>query len=190
MSTPPPLVTSLSASLALSSISKKVGTRCRRPSYERFLESPRRTPHGAPRLVQATPAWLVKTRHASSRHSRVARVLCSYDYSHAQTESPPPPPCCLSGCATCTQKSYPSYCFHPISRNHPPVICNKSKHQAKHAPYRWIPLDTTRSQDTARGITRKTPNIENPGVISYVKHGGTAVVVLLYELPILMLKAS
>ena len=33
-----------------------------------------RTPHGASRLVQAMPAWLVKTRRAPSRHSRDARV--------------------------------------------------------------------------------------------------------------------
>ena len=34
----------------------------------------RRTPHGALRLVQATPAWSVKTRRAPSRHCRGARV--------------------------------------------------------------------------------------------------------------------
>ena len=77
---------------SLSSISKNVGTMCRSPSYERFLEGgsctlhvTRRTPHGASRLVQATPIWLVKTRRAPSRHSRGARV---YD-RHAQTEYTP-----------------------------------------------------------------------------------------------------
>ena len=75
-----------SNSLALPSISKKVGTRCRSPSYERFgrmqftLHTTRRTPHGASRLVQAMPAWLVKTRRAPSRHSGDARV-----YGHTTT---------------------------------------------------------------------------------------------------------
>ena len=70
-----------SNSVAPSSMNKKVGTRCRSPSYERFLEgcsSPihatRRTPHGASRLVQAMSTWSVKARHAPSRHSRIARV--------------------------------------------------------------------------------------------------------------------
>ena len=77
-----------SNSLALSSMSKKVGTRCRSPSCERFLEgrmqftlhATRRTPHSASRLVQAMSAWLVKTRRAPSRHSRDARV-----YGHTTT---------------------------------------------------------------------------------------------------------
>ena len=52
----------------------------------------RRTPHGASRLVQAMPAWLVTTRHAPSRHSRDATV-----YSHTTTAMhklsiPPPTP--------------------------------------------------------------------------------------------------
>ena len=84
-------------SLALSSISKKVGTRCPSPSYERFLgrmqftlHATRRTPHGTSRLVQAFSAWLVKTRLAPSRHSGDARV-----YGHTTTAmhklSTPPP---------------------------------------------------------------------------------------------------
>ena len=89
-------------------MSKKVGTRCRRPSYERLLErmqftvhATRRTPHGAWRLVQAIPAWLVKTRRAPSRHSRDGRV-----YGHTTTAMqksstplaplPPSPPKLLS----------------------------------------------------------------------------------------------
>ena len=39
-----------------------------------ILDAPRRTPHGASRLVQAMSAWLVQTRRAPSRHSREARV--------------------------------------------------------------------------------------------------------------------
>ena len=54
------------------------------------LHATRRTPHGASRLVQATSAWLVKTRRALSRRSRHARV-----YSHTTTAmhklSNPPP---------------------------------------------------------------------------------------------------
>ena len=87
-----------SNSLAVSSISEKVGTRCRSPCYERFVEGcsspflrPRRTPHGASRLVRAMPACLVKTRRAPSRHSKEARV-----YGHTTTVmhnlSTPPPP--------------------------------------------------------------------------------------------------
>ena len=44
------------------------------------LHATRRTPHGASRLVQAMSAWLVKTRRASSRHSRDTRV-----YGHTTT---------------------------------------------------------------------------------------------------------
>ena len=55
------------------------------------LRATRRTPHGASRLVQAMSAWLVKTLHASSRHSRDARV-----YGHTTTAvhklSTPTPP--------------------------------------------------------------------------------------------------
>ena len=93
-------------SMALSSISKKVGTRCRSPSYERepgrmqvTVHATGRTPHGASRLVQAMSAWLVKTRRAPSRHNRDARA-----YGHTTTamhdtmvtplppNDPPPPP--------------------------------------------------------------------------------------------------
>ena len=44
------------------------------------LHATRRTPHGASRLVQAMPAWSLKTRHAPSRHCRNARV-----YGHTTT---------------------------------------------------------------------------------------------------------
>ena len=74
-------------SLALPSMSKKVVTRCRSPSYERFLEEVQFTlfmrlaePHGASRLVQTMSIWLVKTRRAPSRHSRDAR-----EYGHTTT---------------------------------------------------------------------------------------------------------
>ena len=48
--------------------------------------TPRRTPHGALRVVQAMSAWLVKTQGAPSRHSRGCEGPWSYDYGHAQTE--------------------------------------------------------------------------------------------------------
>ena len=67
------------------------------------LHATRRALHGALRLVQAMPAWLVKIRRAPSRHSTDARVyglttpppplglrLC--DYRHARIEYSPPPP--------------------------------------------------------------------------------------------------
>ena len=44
------------------------------------LHATRRTPHDASHLVQAMPAWLVKTRRAPPRHSRDARV-----YGHTTT---------------------------------------------------------------------------------------------------------
>ena len=54
------------------------------------LHAARRTRHGASYLVQAMPAWLVKTRRALSRHSRDASV-----YGHTTTAmhklSTPPP---------------------------------------------------------------------------------------------------
>ena len=87
-------------SLALLSLHKKVGTRCRSPSFERFLRAmqftlraTQRPPHYASRLVQAKclPGWR-ETRRAPSRHRRDARV-----YGHATTampklSTPPPPP--------------------------------------------------------------------------------------------------
>ena len=68
------------------------------------LRRTRRTPPGASRLVQAMSAWLVKTRHDSSRHSRDARVytLWSYDYGHAQTEYTRAPPTSVPRHATMT----------------------------------------------------------------------------------------
>ena len=60
------------------------------------LHATRRTAHGASRLVQAMSAWLVKTRHAPSRHSRDARV-----YGHTTTaihKLSTPPPHRLSSC--------------------------------------------------------------------------------------------
>ena len=87
------------AHCSLSAISKKVGTRCRSPSYERFFEgrsSPfmrlARTPHGASRLVQAMSAWLVKIRCAPSRHSRDARVYGHTTTAMHKLSTPPPPP--------------------------------------------------------------------------------------------------
>ena len=44
------------------------------------LHATRPPPHGASRLVQATPAWSVKTRHTPSRHCRDARA-----YGHTTT---------------------------------------------------------------------------------------------------------
>ena len=44
------------------------------------LHAARQTPHGTWRLVQAVPAWSVKTRQAPSRHYRDARV-----YGHTTT---------------------------------------------------------------------------------------------------------
>ena len=75
--------------MALSSINKKVGTRCPRPSYERFLE-------GCGFALGASNVCLVvKTRQAPSRHSRDARV-----YGHTTTAmhklSTPPPVAPLS----------------------------------------------------------------------------------------------
>ena len=76
-------------SLALLSIRKEVGTRCRSPSHERCLEgcSPpfmllpgHLTALRAWRLVQAMSVWLVKTRRAPSRHSRDASA-----YGHTTT---------------------------------------------------------------------------------------------------------
>ena len=55
------------------------------------LHATRRTPHGASRLVQPMPAWLVKTRRARSRRCRDTRV-----YVHMTTAmheiTPPPTP--------------------------------------------------------------------------------------------------
>ena len=55
-------------------------------SSQPTLHATRRTPHRASRLVQAMPAWLVKTRRAPSRHCSDARVLWSYKYGHAAVQ--------------------------------------------------------------------------------------------------------
>ena len=62
------------------------------PPHKRFfcvkkvaLHATRRTPHVASRLVQAVPAWSVKTQRAPSRHCRDARVY-GHDYGHARHE--------------------------------------------------------------------------------------------------------
>ena len=93
-------------SLALSVISRKVGTRCRSVSYERFFKgcsstvhATRRTHHGASRLAQAMSVWLVKTRRASSRHSRDARV-CGRTTTTMHKLSTPPPLHCRASCAS------------------------------------------------------------------------------------------
>ena len=58
-----------------------------------ILHSTRRTPDGASRLVQAMPAWLVKTRRAPSQHSRDARVYGhTTTVMHKLSTLPPPPP--------------------------------------------------------------------------------------------------
>ena len=49
------------------------------------LHATRQTPDGASRLVQAMPAWLVKTRRAPSRHCRDATV-----HVHDNEYTPPP----------------------------------------------------------------------------------------------------
>ena len=87
-----------SSSLALPSIGKKVGTRCRSPSYERFLEGCNSPLLRLADHLTAFRAWckqclpgLVKTRRAPSRHSKDARVYGhSTDYGHAQIEYTPP----------------------------------------------------------------------------------------------------
>ena len=57
------------------------------------LQTTRRTPHGASRLLLALSAWLVKTRRSPSRHSRDARV-CGHTTTamHKLRTSPHPPP--------------------------------------------------------------------------------------------------
>ena len=56
------------------------------------LHATRRTPHGASRLVQAMSAWLVKTRHAPSRHSTDARVYGHTTTTMHKLSTPPPRP--------------------------------------------------------------------------------------------------
>ena len=55
------------------------------------LHSTRGTPHGASRLVQAMPAWLVKTRRAPSRHSRDATVYGQTTTAMHKLSTPPSP---------------------------------------------------------------------------------------------------
>ena len=55
------------------------------------LHATRRTLHGASRLVHATSAWSVKTRHAPSRHCRDGEVY-SLDTTAMLEMSPPLPP--------------------------------------------------------------------------------------------------
>ena len=48
---------------------------------EPTVHATRQTPHGASRLVQAVPAWSVKTRRAPFRHCRGSRV-CQTTTAH------------------------------------------------------------------------------------------------------------
>ena len=59
------------------------------------LHATRPTPHGASRLVQATSAWSVKTRHAPSRHCRDERVYVHTTTAMHDNEYTPPPPVAL-----------------------------------------------------------------------------------------------
>ena len=79
-------------------ISKKVGTRCRSPSYERFSAGcsslfMRLAEHLT--VLRAGckqyPAWLVKTRRAPSRHGRDARVYGRTTTAMHKLRIPPPP---------------------------------------------------------------------------------------------------
>ena len=54
------------------------------------LHATRRTPHRASRLVQAMPAWLVKTRRAPSRRSRHSRVYGLATTAMHKLSTPPP----------------------------------------------------------------------------------------------------
>ena len=56
------------------------------------LHATHRTPPGASRLVQAMPAWLVKTRRAPARHSRDARVYGHTTTTMPKLSAPSPPP--------------------------------------------------------------------------------------------------
>ena len=87
-----------SNSLALSSVSKKVGTRCRSPSYERFLEG-----WSSPfmRLAEhrtALRAWYKHCRPLVGENPTCpvptewgCEGLWPYDYGHEHTEYTPPP---------------------------------------------------------------------------------------------------
>ena len=60
------------------------------------LHTTRRKPHGASRLVQTMPAWVVKTLRAPSRNSRDARVYGHTTTAMHKLSTPPPPSSPLS----------------------------------------------------------------------------------------------
>ena len=65
-----------------------------RAVFERMqftLHTTCRAPHGASRLVQAMPTWLVKTRRAPSRHSRDARIYGHRTMAMHKLSTPPSP---------------------------------------------------------------------------------------------------
>ena len=69
------------------------GDGCGSDVDEGSIPPPRRTPHGASRLVRAMSAWSVKTRHAPSQHCRMRGSIA---YGHTTTAMhghriPPPP---------------------------------------------------------------------------------------------------
>ena len=57
-----------------------------------MLHEARRTPHGASRLVHSMSSWSVKTRRASPRRFRDARVNGNMTMVMHETSTPPPPP--------------------------------------------------------------------------------------------------
>ena len=91
---PPPPINSLDAAIHVFA-RKFVSQEAVLSRMQLTLHATRPTPHGASRLVRAMSAWSVKTRRASSRQCRAARVYghtSKYDYGHAWHEYPPPPP--------------------------------------------------------------------------------------------------
>ena len=74
------LINSLNAAVPYA---KKSGPKAVLSRMQLTLHATRPTPHGASRLVQAMPAWWVKTRRAPSRHCRGARAYDLTSTDHA-----------------------------------------------------------------------------------------------------------
>ena len=116
----------------LSFISKKIGTRCRKVrlpsrSWTDAVHPSCDSPNTSRRvrLVQAMPAWLVKTGRAPSRHSRHARVYGPTTTAMHNLSTPPLPLLCrasarkiAAGCVTiCLNVLYSGPLGYWLKRN-------------------------------------------------------------------------
>ena len=114
----------------------------------------RRTPRGASRWVHAMPAWSVKNRRASPRHSRKARVYPAVSrLRHEMSTHPPPSPLVLCSSFPCPPLFFPAvFAFRGLvlrpmittaySRR-VPSLCGKTRITSRQGRHHFVAQDIT-----------------------------------------------